>query len=126
MDLLPKLCFLVAKNTVLNCSFACELKDGDDTQTPTARHKLILTVHSGREGLTVGIHHATNPTAMGNESYAVYFIVLSACIAGLVRAHEHSQNVLGQWEPPFQNPRSATGGHPVTIPTGYVKYHMTE
>ena len=36
------------------------------------------------------------------------FIVLHACVTGLVHVHERSQNVLGQQNHPFQNPRSAT------------------
>ena len=30
------------------------------------------------------------------------FIVLHACVAGLVHVHERSQNVLGQQTPPFK------------------------
>ena len=37
------------------------------------------------------------------------FVVLRACIAGLMCAHECSRKHSGQRNPPFQNPRSATG-----------------
>ena len=36
------------------------------------------------------------------------FVVLRACVAGLIRAHERSRKCSGQRNPPFQNPRSAT------------------
>ena len=36
------------------------------------------------------------------------FVVLRACVAGLVCAHERSRKRSGQRNPPFQNPRSAT------------------
>ena len=32
------------------------------------------------------------------------FVVLRACVAGLVCAHERSRKRSGQWNPPFQNP----------------------
>ena len=36
------------------------------------------------------------------------FVVLRACVGGLVRADERSRKLSGQRNPPFQNPRSAT------------------
>ena len=57
------------------------------------------------------------------------FIGLSARVARLVRVHKRSQNILGQRNPPVQNPRSATDVAlprrvlPQSYPRGAVMWH---
>ena len=46
----------------------------------------------------------------------ILFVVLRACVAGPVHAHERSQKRSGQRNPPFQNPRSATDLYTFIVP----------